>query len=298
MHITCSSSGLIVLLVGFALRTVPAVVAATGPTWAVYHSWDGGHHYSRRGTLQWTGEEFQLDNHEQLTKEQVTAMMDFGWYHVKIDTMDGEDYIMATVPACSLRRANFKDEFTLLLPRVVASSTSNNNPELHITSLAYTPLVSALAPKSCQDEFYETNALSDSISFTSKVTAHLDTPGMKLRTVLPKIKPPPGYTWLLHPNAKKGSASSAVPGVEPEPEKAQPFFIKYWYVILPLLLANFLPSGSETGPPLPPGAATAPATTGSGETTTASSTSEGGGSAQKASRRTKRGYCTTNTVLP
>jgi hypothetical protein len=232
--------------------------AAAAFSWTIYHSWDGGNEYTRRGVLEYkkgNGEEeagFVITNDEAaLTKDQVAAMLDFGWYHVKIDTNtgNGDDFVLATIPACNLRRANFKDEFSITLPRVAES-------DLQITSLAYTPLVSPLAPTSCDDYTAEQLVPTHTV-LSSKVQATMDTPGMTLRTVLPKLKPPPGYAWLAHANAHKGSVGGATlggdpvgggipgagPGGEGEEESQKPFFIKYWYVVLPLALANFLPLG-------------------------------------------------------
>lgn len=226
-------------------------------SWTVYHSWDGGNTYSQRGLLEWKGDEegLVLTNDESaMTKAQVKEMLDFGWYQVKIDT-SAEDYVLATVPACNLRRANFRDEFALTLPRI-----SQNDHQ--ITSLAYTPLVSPLAPHDCA-ELPELNE-DKPISWSSKVHADLDVPGMALRTVLPQTKPFPGLTWMTHPNARKGSASKAPggdPTAGPDSEEApqKPFFIRYWYVLLPLALANFLPDPQKQQEGQQGGEAAAPA---------------------------------------
>eukprot|EP00339_Tiarina_fusa_P007165 CAMPEP_0117021304 /NCGR_PEP_ID=MMETSP0472-20121206/16086_1 /TAXON_ID=693140 ORGANISM="Tiarina fusus, Strain LIS" /NCGR_SAMPLE_ID=MMETSP0472 /ASSEMBLY_ACC=CAM_ASM_000603 /LENGTH=84 /DNA_ID=CAMNT_0004726743 /DNA_START=1 /DNA_END=251 /DNA_ORIENTATION=+ len=84
---------------------------------------------------------------------------------------------MSTVPACNLRRANFKDEFQVILPR-----TSE-----HVTSFAYNPLISPLAPTSCD----ELPIPEESPTLISRAQVGLDTPGMVLRTILPNNKPAP-----------------------------------------------------------------------------------------------------------
>jgi hypothetical protein len=220
------------LIAAFALGRI----AAEGPSWTVYHSWNGGQDYSRRGVLEWSQDDEALvvtNDKGALDKESLQAMLDYGWYSIKIDTLDG-DYVLATVPACNLRRANFKDEFSVTLPRT---------SERQITSLAYTPLVSPLAPLTC-DEY---STIPETIELSSKVQVALDTPGLTLRAVLPHTKPPPGLAFLTHPNAKKGSAAGAGdPTVEPEPMGG--FFRRYWYVLLPLFLANFIGPSAETPP--------------------------------------------------
>lgn len=149
-------------------------VQASSPSWTIYHSWNADQEFSRRGELTWSEDEGALTvaNEEfAFSKEIVRAMLDYGWYHVKIENPnDTNDFVLSTVPACNVRRANFKDEFQITLPRT---------QESQITSLAYLPLVSPLAPKSCAE-------MDDveSPTFTSKVSLTLDTPGMILKAVL------------------------------------------------------------------------------------------------------------------
>jgi hypothetical protein len=229
------------MLLPLLLVAAIASASAAGPSWTIYHSFNGGEDFSRRGVLAWSEDEesFLVTNDEQaLTKQSLEAMLEFGWYQVKIENSDS-DYVLATVPACNVRRANFKDEFQVTLPRTAE----------RITSVSYTPLVSPLAPKTCEE--LETMILNDetgSIALTSKVQATLDTPGLTLRAVLPHTKPPPGLKFMTHPNAKKGSAAGAAdPNAEPE-TGPQGFLKKYWYVLLPLFLANFMGGTSEEPP--------------------------------------------------
>ena len=168
------------------------------PSWTVYHSWNGGKDYSRRGTLQWNGEELEVENDADLTKADMEAMLQSGWYHVKIDTVGGE-YVLATVPACNVRRANFRDEFSVLLPRA-------GDPQA-LLSLAYTPLVSPLAPKSCADL-----EISETSKWNSRAQVSLETPGMSIQSVLPNTKPPPGLTFLKNPNAMHHKKAAAAKG--------------------------------------------------------------------------------------
>lgn len=221
--------------------------------WTIYHSFDGGHSYSRRGTLDWKGgDESLVITNDALTPDIARDILSSAWYRIKIDTTANGEYVLATVPSCHVRRANFRDEFSLIIPRV------GNDPSA-ITSLSYTPLVSPLAPKSCDE--YERDQLvpSGDIQWTSKVQVNLDTPGMTLRTILPKVKPPPGLSWTAHGvNANKGSASQILlneggkggpagatgPGGE-ETADSQSFFRKYWYFIVPLVLANLIPTPQD-----------------------------------------------------
>ena len=160
---------LTLLIASLALSNV---VQASSPSWTVYHSWNADEEFTRRGELTWNQEEatLQITNDERIPDLQ--AMLDYGWYHVKIQNPNDQDFVLSTVPACNVRRANFKDEFQVTLPRT---------QESQITSLAYLPLISPLAPQTCEDleEFS-----SAATSFTSKVSLSLDTPGQILKAVL------------------------------------------------------------------------------------------------------------------
>mmetsp|Transcript_7947 Transcript_7947/g.19204 ORF Transcript_7947/g.19204 Transcript_7947/m.19204 type:complete len:302 (+) Transcript_7947:2-907(+) len=254
---TLYSSTMLAFLISIsALALGNVVVQASSPSWTIYHSWNADQEFSRRGELTWSEEEGALqvtnDDGEEssaLSNENIQAMLDYGWYHVKIENPGTNDFVLATVPACNLRRANFKDEFQVTLPRT---------QESQITSLAYLPLASPLAPKSC-DEMGE---LESPKPFISKVSLTLDTPGMIMKAVLPSTKPPPGMQFIPHPNLKKNAAANAagggakgngkpqIPGAPPEEPEAQSFLRRYWYIILPLMLANLMaaPAAPEGEP--------------------------------------------------
>lgn len=164
------------LISALALLGSVIQVSSNSPSWTIYHSWNLDQEFSKRGELTWSEEEaaLQITNDESsITQESIQAMLDYGWYHVKIENNNAaeDDFVLSTVPACSIRRANFKDEFQVTLPRT---------QEAQITSLAYLPLASPLAPKSCE----ELDALTAPATFTSKVSLTLDTPGMILKAVL------------------------------------------------------------------------------------------------------------------
>ena len=257
--------------------------------WTIYHSYNGGESYSRRGTLEWKGEaEGLVVTNDELTPELAREILSSPWYKVKIETTtaatEGE-FVLATVPSCHLRRANFKDEFSLTFPRM-------GSDDRVITSLAYIPLVSPLAPKSCDD--YEPDQLvpteKTALQWNSKVTATLDTPGMTVRSVLPTMKAPPGLSWTTsNKGAPAGSSgtSGGERGTRPDgeqPTDERPFYMKYWYVLLPLVLAQFMPGPEAPKQSMP--AAAEQGGGGEGGPAAVSAVGEGG-TAPK--RRGKRG---------
>lgn len=239
------------------LAVLSAVVAASAESaisWTIYHSWNQNQDYVKRGTLEWgTSEEsgdkneFTIVNDSELGPKEIQEMLDYGWYHVKIQGSNQKSFVFQTVPACNLRRANFKDQFEITLPR-----SSMGDKQDALTSFAYTPLVSPLAPKTC-DEYEESDA---SKSFSSRVSVSLDTPAMVLKAVLPQSKPPPGINFA---KSAKGGADGTPGGGGGDsgdgnpPPDATPspfgFFTKYWYIILPMLIMQMItvPAEEEEG---------------------------------------------------
>ena len=149
--------------------------------------------------------------------------------------------------------------------------------------MAYVPLVSPLAPKSCHD-MVDPPA---TVAFDSKVSFELATPGMTLRTVLPtNTKPPPGLRFFAK---AKVQAATAGPGGAAEPEAItgpMGFFKRYWYIIVPLLLMNLFgpqPPEEEKGAG---GAGEAAATAGAVAAAGAASNASPGSDSK---RRGKRG---------
>ena len=115
--------------------------------------------------------------------------------------------------------------------------------DANVISMAYVPLVSPLAPKTCNDMVDPPTT----VAFDSKVSFELATPGMTLRTILPtNSKPPPGLRFFAK---AKVQAATAGPGGAAEPEAItgpMGFFKRYWYIIVPLLLMNlFGPQAPE-----------------------------------------------------
>lgn len=132
-------------------------------------------------------------------------------------------------------------------------------PKASAISLTYIPLVSPLAPKSCDDPLWD-NKASNLQGWESRISWETATPGMVLRTVMPQYRPPPGLKWLprLATNGKLYQAQGP-PGAgdskdgkggdaPPEMDNTPMGFVKrYWYILLPLFLMNVI--GTEPAPP-------------------------------------------------
>ena len=293
----------LVLLVAVAVA-VPGAAAedAAGLSWSIFHSWKPDQSFVRRGTLSWNPENndpdkkssssvFEIINDDasaNLTAKDIKDMLDYGWYHVKIQGDTNDNFVFQTVPACNLQRANFKDQFDITLPR--SSLGDQQDP---ITSFAYTPLVSPLAPKSC-DNKYETNDDDNNKikTFSSRVNVQLDTAAMALKNVLSQSKPPPGLAFMKQAQqpGEQGSSSNGGGGGDEEqdpdaPPNAVPspfaFLQKYWYIILPMIILQFV-----TGPAEEP-KSQGPGDNEGGEQSTNNAISTGDGD-KKTARRGKR----------
>jgi hypothetical protein len=129
------------------------------------------------------------------------------------------------------------------------------NSEANAISLSYIPLVSPLAPK-CQS----LPTLEEIPKFQSKITFETATQGMTIPTILPQTKPPIGLKFF-----PRSQGAKDIPGYKPEDAGSKGFLMKYWYIILPLVIMS-LTSGNEEAPRNPAGS-----TEGSGESATARS---------------------------
>jgi hypothetical protein len=185
------------------------------------------------------------------------------WYQLKLvheadgpkDSTDKVE-IMASVPACNVRRANFRDEFVLQLQQGTA----------HALSMTYMPLVSPLAPATCAE-------------YSSMTTA-----GAK--KVPPQNMPPPGLKWIPGASSRKQGAGGFVPPENQQEPGVYGFFKRYWYYIIPLLLIQIM--GSEPPPAPPPTGGAAAAAAGAASTATATVAKSSTGSTPPVRRRGKK----------
>jgi len=113
------------------------------------------------------------------------------------------------------------------------------SPTGEVISLTYTPLISPLAPKTC-----ETLQIPDDknkkLEFSTSVSYELSFAGMMTPLILPSSRPPA--------QGLKFFPSARVEGSPLEEAKMaaqnQSFLRKYWYVVLPLMIM-MLTGGGE-----------------------------------------------------
>jgi hypothetical protein len=180
--------------------------------------------------------------------------------------------VSASVPGCSVRRSNLREEITLSI-----------SPTGKLMSVSYRPLISPLAAKTCDN----LTPLSDKpevifgrdkdegenlMPFKTNVGFESHKPMMEIPTVLPQSRPPPGLNWYRK-NSKNNPLGSEGPpqfGEEEQPQGIQSTMMyrmltRYWYIVLPLFIMGLFggveeepPSGQGGGGRVAPGAAGQP----------------------------------------
>lgn len=216
---------------------------------------------SALATTTWTREL----THKVVSEESTTNRY---WYQIRLVPEDEEVVVednlrsssttnlLATVPACDLRRANFRDEFVLHFQQGTG----------RVLSMSYIPLISPLAPKTCRE--YKTGTTDEKeYSLDSRISWETAIPAMTVGKPpakdAPKIKPPPGLKWLPGLNKKDSPFSDEDKQKQQQPEPGlMGFFRRYWYILVPLMVINLMSSeqpsaDATTATPTATGAAAA-----------------------------------------
>jgi len=251
-------------LIAAFLCIVNSVYASDSKSWKLLHSLDNGKSFTARATvdlgLNDEGEvEIKIENNADCLS--LDALEDLkGLYQVKLIDDESKTTVISSVPACEVKRSNFRDDILITL-----------DAKAFPLSLSYTPLVSPLAPICA-----ELPSLTEVPSFTSKIGFEVATPAMTIPTILPPTKPQAGLKFF-----PRSMGTQKVPGVDKEGEdgsKPQSLLMRYWYVILPLFIVGMM--GSQEEQPAEQTAAAGGAAVGAA----AAATAGGGGT-----RRGKRG---------
>jgi len=178
-------------------------------------------------------------------------------------------------------------------------------PKASAISLAHMPLVSPLAPKSCDDEMWETKLANNDLpeGWESRISWETATPGMMLRPVMPSYNAPPGLKWLPRmsnngkvyqaqgpPGTGEDGDGEGNPPKQPEITGPMGFIKQYWYIIIPVMVMNLMggePPAVATGDQAAVQAGTGAAAVAGGAAAAAGAAVGAGGGAPK-SRRGKR----------
>jgi hypothetical protein len=221
-----------------------------------------------------------------LTPELAKALSEEQYYQLKlVEDSNGAapaPEILTSVPACNVRRANFRDEILLSL-----------QDSAKALSLSYMPLISPLAPANC-DEY---KSLPEKLEFDTKASWEIAVPGMSVgkpkvssdpSKPIPKIKPPPGLKWIPGASTRKSPEQGGFDEAQNAPEPgAFGFFKRYWYIILPLLVMNFMTAQAppEAQQPQDAAAQGSAAAGAGGAAVAAASPNAGGGTPRRRGKR-------------
>lgn len=278
---------LISMIVPLLLCGIFAVATASsddiGRTYHLYHKLGNKHasKISSRGTIKIAPSEddsdylvasFHPDASAQLDISAFDSMVENNDLYTVIITQEGDkppsetnkQYVSASVPGCSLRRSNLREEIGLSI-----------NPTGKLLSVSYRPIISPLAPKTCtqlpplsdrpavifgrgEASLIDENSISSSnddaiMPFKTTVSFDSHTPMMAIPTVLPQQRPPPGLKWYRrnaknNPNPLLGSTGEGgIPGIpEEQPSSFKSSFLyRYWYIILPVMIMTLFGGQEE-----------------------------------------------------
>jgi len=238
------------MIVLLSLLLVVAVSAADdiGKTYHVYHKLGNNDEIMKRGFIQIAPDEdsvlvatFHSDKSAQLDTTAFDNMVESNGLYTVIVLEEGDNkpskantqkYVSASVPSCSLRRANLREEISLSI-----------NPTGKLLSVSYRPLISPLAPKSCQQlppladkpsAIFSRETSEENMPFKTTVSFDSHNPMMAIPTILPNSRPPPGLKWYRK-NAKNGfgSEGGGIPGVPDEQPRSLKKFV-YLVIVLHL----------------------------------------------------------------
>ena len=202
------------MIVLLSLLLVVAVSAADdtiGKTYHVYHKLGNNNDEMKRGTIQIAPDEdsvlvatFHSDKSAQLDTSAFDKMVESNALYTVIVLEEGDNkkpskantqkYVSASVPGCSLRRANLREEISLSI-----------NPTGKLLSVSYRPLISPLAPKTCQQlpaladkpsAIFSRETNEENMPFKTTVSFDSHNPMMAIPTILPNSRPPPGKSAL------------------------------------------------------------------------------------------------------
>ena len=198
------------------------------------------------GVLQAT---FTPDEDSTLDVNKFDSMVDSKDLYTIIARERGmENAVSTSVPGCSVRRSNLREEIDLYI-----------GPTGNLLSVAYRPHISPLAPKTCTtlkplaqkpDAIFGRggeDGVASRMPFKTTVSFQSNKPMMTIPTVLPQQRPPPGLKWFRRnsnniPDPSIAGQASHKDGGMPYPDEEQPsrwkssFFYRYWYIILPMAL--------------------------------------------------------------
>jgi hypothetical protein len=211
-------------LVGLALHCVVGIAIASdiGKSYQLYHKLGSQSELTPRGKILISPSDndgnslsatFIKDNSAKLDTNAFDSMVDSNALYTVVVIEDGDDksslslsslngasHVSASVPGCSLRRSNLREEISLSI-----------SPTGKLQSVSYRPLISPLASKSCDnlkslsekpEAIYGREGGNDE-SFPFKTTVEFEShkPMPTIPTVLPQTRPPAGLKWYRR-NAK------------------------------------------------------------------------------------------------
>jgi len=216
-------------------------------------------------TLDAVLESSQDENGEECTDEscpsqsvEEIAMLelikDGKFYRIKAVDLETGTEALTSVHPCSIRKSNFRETINLIL-----------SPKADLISLDYVPIISPILSKVSCDSFESSDETkSKPLQFTtSSITYSTSTPGMTIPLILPNMNLPKGAITMLprdktRPTQYTGqSSTSSSTGKGGDDQKyfqdmmteeqgpPKSFLMRYWYIILPMVIMTFFSEAPE-----------------------------------------------------
>lgn len=204
--------------IGATLHCVGIVIASgVGKAYQLYHKLGQSQQLAPRGKILIAPSEngnglsatFIKDDSAKFDTNEFDNMIKNSALYTVVVIEDGDDklssslaslnlnetpHVSASVPSCSLRRSNLREEISLFI-----------SPTGKLQSVSYRPLISPLASKTCsnlQPLSEKPEAIygrevghEDSFPFKTTVEFELHRPMPTIPTVLPQSRPPAGLKW-------------------------------------------------------------------------------------------------------
>ena len=205
--------------------------------------------------IQWTlqtdtTESFMtFPTHKIHDNETTTTTTSLWLYQLKLQSNDDPNSSTTTtlytsLPACTILAVPtiMRDRFTFMLNAHGQIISFSYQLLYHHNNMDKNDHDSCLRIITQQEEWKFPTTTNNIIT---QLQHQLSNPGMTLHTVLPQVKPPPGIQFF--PTSSSSSSTTDPTNTPPPSPFSDPlqFLQRYWYILLPIFLMNFMGSSEQ-----------------------------------------------------
>ena len=207
--------------------------------------------------IQWTlqtdtTESFMTFPTHKIHDNETTTTTSLWLYQLKLQSNDDPNSSSSTtttlytsLPACTILAVPtiMRDRFTFMLNAHGQIISFSYQLLYHHNNMDKNDHDSCLGIITQQEEWKFPTTTNNII--TTQLQHQLSNPGMTLHTVLPQVKPPPGIQFF--PTSSSSSSTTDPTNTPPPSPFSDPlqFLQRYWYILLPIFLMNFMGSSEQ-----------------------------------------------------